>query len=76
MVAKSQQLEYEIEKNQQIEKLILVQSIIRSYVNGGQGGESENGENNFNSIRFKKISAVSIDDEGNEITLCAKDIIL
>ena len=25
---------------------------------------------------FKLISAISIDNEGNEITLCAKDIIL
>ena len=27
-------------------------------------------------ITFRKISAVSIDDDGNEVTLCAKDIIL
>jgi hypothetical protein len=30
----------------------------------------------FSIKRFKQISAVSINDEGNEITLCAKDIIL
>jgi hypothetical protein len=29
-----------------------------------------------NSLKFKKISAISIDDQGNEVTLCAKDIVL
>ena len=32
--------------------------------------------NSVYRIGFKKISFVSVDKQGNEITLCAKDIIL
>jgi hypothetical protein len=52
-----------------------VQNIIKRYVNGTTGPDEEN-KAQSNSLRFKQISAVSIDDQGNEITLCAKDIIL
>lgn len=69
------QLQNEIEKDQQLEKLIQVQNIIKRYVNGTTGPDEEN-KAQSNSLRFKQISAVSIDDQGNEITLCAKDIIL
>ena len=34
------------------------------------------GQSNNGSKSFRLISAVSIDDDGNEVTLCAKDIIL
>lgn len=65
-------LQDDIEKNQQIDKMNQVQKIIKRYVDSEFNPTPEG----IDSQGFRLISAVSIDDEGNEITLCAKDIIL
>lgn len=53
--------------------MIQTQKIIRKYVNDGKDEE----ELKFDDVSLKKChSTVSCDDFGNQITICAKDIIL
>ncbi len=53
--------------------MIQVQKIIRKYVNDG----TEEEELKFDDLSLKKgLSTVSCDEFGNNITICAKDIIL
>lgn len=74
-------MEDELEKNQQLDKMIQVQNIIKKYVENEY--QQTNGQSVVSSIvdqpaksGFRIVNAVSIDDDGNELTLCAKDIIL
>lgn len=62
--------------------MIQVQTIVKKYVEN-EGREFLPTQDlvsqtsmALENINFKKISAISIDQDGNEVTLCAKDIIL
>ncbi|CDW87043.1 phosphatidylinositol kinase (pik-k) [Stylonychia lemnae] len=69
------QLQNEIEKDQQIDKIIQTQKIIKRYVNDGKDEEELNFDNNMMILK-KTGTFLSVDDHGNEISICAKDIIL
>lgn len=65
--------------------MLQVQTIVRKYVENEarefvpeqlQQESQTSMAMSSKGLNFKKISAVSVDDDGNEVTLCAKDIIL
>ena len=62
----------EIERSQQLEKIIQVQKIIKRYVNGRKDDEGFY----FDQSAKKTQSLISMDEFGNELAICAKDIIL
>lgn len=71
-------MQSEIEKDQQIEKLVQVQNIIKKYVNGEEDPSSMQQSSNNISLQSSSLPIQNVvpQNDSEPVTICAKDVIL